>query len=143
MIKTRLNQKTYLRSLLKQRIISSFFLFAFALLMGHNVVAHHHFDEAAVTHQQDHQNDDHDEAANNFLEQAFSHFQHENKSGLIYQTASHALHCLKFFLYKETPLFTQNVIRVLFKPPLLHSTANLFIPSDYSASSLFRGPPVL
>ena len=112
-------------------------------MIGHNVVPHHHHEEAVATQQGNHNDDDHDDADNNFLEQAFSHFQHENNSGLTYQTASHTFHCSKFSLYKETPLFTQNVIRALFKPPLLHSAANLFIPSAYSASSLFRGPPVL
>lgn len=130
--------------LAKQRFISSILLCAFAVLFAHSIVPHHHHEEATVTHQSSHQDDDHsDDVDNNFLGQAFSHFQHENNSGVTYQTASTTFQFSKIAIDKEAILLTQYVIRQLFKPPIIHRQhpSFAFTSSTYSASSLFRGPP--
>jgi hypothetical protein len=88
--------------------------------------------------------DNQDDLNNNFLGQAFSHFQHESNNGITYQTASSTFQCSQFSIDKEAVLITQYFIRQLFKPPIIHKEHSLFAftPSTYSASSLFRGPPM-
>jgi len=131
--------------LAKQRFISSILLCAFAVLFAHSVIPHHHNEDASATHQSSHHDDDHDDLDNNFLEQAFSHFQHESNGGITYQSASPTFQCSKFSIDKEAILFTQYFVRQLFKPPIIYKEDFLFtftLP-DYSASSLFRGPPMV
>ena len=130
--------------LVNQRFISSILLCAFAVLFAHSIVPHHHHEEATATHQSSYHNDDDDDLENNFLGQAFTHFQHENNSSVTYQTASLNFQCSKFAIDKEAILLTQYVIRQLFKPPTIHSPhySFAFTPSTYLASSLFRGPPM-
>lgn len=113
-------------------------------MFAHSIVPHHHHDEATVTHQSNHHDDDNDDVENNFLSQIFSHFQHESNNVITYQTASPTFQCSKFSIDKEAILFTQYVIRQLFKPPITQREhfSFAFTPSIYSASSLFRGPPM-
>ena len=128
----------------KQRFISSILLCAFTVIFAHSIIPHHHHEEATATHQSDHHDDDHDDLDNNFLGQAFSHFQHESGSGITYQTASPAFQSVKHSIDKEAVLITQYFITQLFKPPIIHREhfSFSFTPSAYSASSLFRGPPM-
>ena len=130
--------------LAKKRFISSILLCAFAVLFAHSIIPHYHHEEATATHQSSHHDDDHDDLGDNYLGQVFSHFQHDSNSGVTYQTASPTFKCSKIAIDKEAILFTQYVIRQLFKPPIIHRPhySFAFTPSTYSASSLFRGPPV-
>ena len=137
--------KTYFCQLLaKQRFISSILLCAFAVIFAHSIIPHHHHEEATFTHHSDHHDDDHDDLDNNYLGHLFSHFQHESNNGITYQTASPTFQCLQFSIDKEAILVTQYFIRQLFKPPIKHRehTPFAFTPSNYSASCLFRGPPM-
>jgi hypothetical protein len=97
--------------LAKKRFISSILLCAFAVLFAHSIIPHHHHDEATATHQSDHHDDDHDDLDNNYLGQVFSLFQHENNSGITYQTASPTFQCSQFSIDKEAVLITQYFIR--------------------------------
>jgi len=131
--------------LAKKRFISSILLCAFAVLFAHSIIPHHHHEQAMAAHQgSHHDDDDHDDLDNNFLAQAFSHFQHESNGGITYQAASQTFQCSKFSIDKEEILFTQYVIRQLFKPPIIHREhySFAFTPAGYSASGLFRGPPM-
>ena len=130
--------------MIKQRFISSILLCAFAVLFAHSIIPHHHHDEVQISHQSSHHDDDHDDLDNNFLGQAFSHFQHESGSGITYQTASPTFEGSKFSLDKEAVLFTQYVIRQLYKPPIIHRSQPTFtfVSSCYSFTGLFRGPPM-
>ena len=127
----------------KKRIISSILLCAFAILFAHSIIPHNHHDEATIMKHGGHHDDDHDDIDNNFLGQAFSHFQHEAGS-IIYEPTSSVFQCSKFGIDKEAILVTQYVIRQLYKPPIIHREhfSFAFTSSSYSASSLFRGPPM-
>lgn len=105
---------------------------------------HHHHEEPNATHQGNHPDDDHDDIDNNFLAKAFSHFQHGGNGGLTYQTSSPTFQYSKLSIDEETILFTQYYIRQLLKPPIQFRAhfSFAFTPSNYLASSLFRGPPV-
>ena len=145
MIKTRKRNKPNFAFLLaKQRFISSILLCAFAVLFAHSIIPHHHHEEATANHQTNHHDDDHYDLNNNFLEQALSHFQHESDSSITFQTGSPTFQGSQFSIDKEAILFAQYFIRQLFKPPIIHSGHSLFAftPFSYSASTLFRGPPM-
>jgi hypothetical protein len=130
--------------LAKKRFISSILLCAFAVIFAHSIIPHHHHDEVRITQHSNQHDDDQDDLDNNFLGQAFSHFQHESNNGITYQTASPTFQCSQFSIDKEAVLVTQYFIRQLFKPPIIHKehSSFAFTPSAYSASSLFRGPPM-
>lgn len=105
---------------------------------------HHHHEEANATHQSNDQDDDHDDIDNSFLGQAFSHFQHNGNSPITFKAPSSTFQSSQYSIDKEAFLFTQYVIRQLLKPPILYSEHHSFVftPFNYSASSLFRGPPM-
>ena len=135
---------TFATPLAKKRLISSILLCAFAVLFAHSIIPHHHHEEATATHQSSHHDDDHDDLDNNYLGQVFSHFQHESNANIIYQTASSTYQSSQFSIDEEAILVTQYFIRQLFKPPIKHKEhiPFAFTPFNYSASSLFRGPPM-
>ena len=95
----------------KKRFISSILLCAFAVIFAHTIIPHHHHEEATATHQSNHHDDDHDDLDNNFLEQAFSHFQHEQGSGIVYETASPVYQYSKVNVDKDTYFLVQYPVR--------------------------------
>lgn len=131
--------------LTKKRFISSILLCAFAILFAHSIIPHHHHEEATVMHQSDHHDDDHEDINDNYFGQVFSHFQHESRGGVTYQTASPTFQCSNVSVDKDAVLITQYVIRQLFKPPIIHIEHPSFIfgSSHYSATPLLSGPPSL
>ena len=127
-----------------QRIISSILLCAFTVLFAHSITPHLHHEAANATHQISQHDNDHDDADNNFLSRVFSNFQHAS-SGSIYHSTSPTFKYSKFNIDKQVVLITEYFIRQLFKPPIKHFEHNFFtfIPSNYTASNLFRGPPIV
>ena len=128
----------------KKRFISSILLCAFAVIFAHTIIPHHHHEEATATHQSNHHDDDHDDLDNNFLEQAFSHFQHEQGSGIVYETASLVYQYSKVNVDKDTYFLVQYIVQVLHKTRLKHPEPYPFnfSSSSYSVTSFLRGPPV-
>ncbi len=72
----------------KKRFISSILLCAFAVIFAHSIIPHHHHEEEITAQHQGSHNDDHEDIDHNFLGEAFSHFQHEQGSDIVYETAS-------------------------------------------------------
>ncbi|MDQ6763469.1 MAG: hypothetical protein M3015_12685 [Bacteroidota bacterium] len=128
----------------KKRLISSILLCAFAVIFAHSIIPHHHHEVATVLHHDGSHDGDHDDIDNNFLAHAFSHFQHGSATTIIYENTSSVFQASKFCIDKEALLFTQYVIGQLYKPPIIHGKhySFAFTPSNYSASCLFRGPPL-
>lgn len=129
--------------LLRNRIISSFFLCAFTVLFSHSIVPHHHAEERYTYHQPSN-DDDHDDTDHNFLGDAFSHFQHQKGSTAAYETTSSDCQCSKVNVDEHTFLLVQYIVQVLHKPPTKHPEPypKHFTSSSYSVTTLLRGPPV-
>lgn len=127
----------------KQRFISTILLCAFAVLFAHSIIPHHHEEETFAHHQATH-DDDHNDIDQNFLGQAFSHFQHEQGSTINYETASPDYNCSKVNFDQNTFLLVQYIVQVLHKPPIKHPEpySTHFTSSSYSVTALLRGPPV-
>ena len=138
----------YLRVLEKKRIISSFFLFVFAIIFAHSIIPHHHHDEADLASQYSkhvEQHDDHyDDADDNFLAEAFSYFQHPGANTPIY-TSNASEDFSIIATAKDIAIFTLYLERHFFKPPLVHfeRSSFTFIPSPFAETGLFRGPPAV
>ncbi len=128
----------------KKRFISSILLCAFALLFAHSITPHHHHEEVVTLQHNDHHDDDNEDTANSFLGHAFSHFQHEQGSGIVYETPSPVYQYSKVNVYKDTYFLVQYIVQVLHKPPLKHPEPYPFnfTSSAFSATSLLRGPPM-
>jgi len=129
--------------LVKQRFISSLLLCAFAVLFAHTIIPHHHHEEEATEHHQGSHDDDHDDIDQNFLGQAFSHFQHPQGNTVVYETASNGYQSTKVNFDKHTFFLVQYIVQVLHKPLLQHTEPYpiYFTSSAYSVTSLLRGPP--
>ena len=130
--------------MVKKRFISAILLCAFAVLFAHSITPHHHHEEADTLQHNDHHDNDNDDTDKSILGHAFSHFQHEQGSGIVYETASQAYQYSKVNVDKDQYFLVQYIVQVLHKPPLKHSehyTFN-FSSSSYSVTSLLRGPPV-
>jgi hypothetical protein len=129
--------------LFKKRIISAFLLCVFAIVFAHSIIPHHHHeDEATEQHNSSHYND-HDDIDDNFLAQAFSHFQHDQVNGVLYETATPTLQCSKINFDKDIVLFAHYLIKLLHIPPLIYHeySSFSFVISSCSPANLFRGPP--
>jgi hypothetical protein len=128
--------------LFKKRIISSFLLCVFAIVFAHSIIPHHHEDEVTEQHNSSYDNE-HDDIDDNFLGQAFSHFQHDRVNGIVYETAAPILQCSKASFDKDTVLFVHYIIKLLHKPPLIYNeySSFSFTISSWSPTYLFRGPP--
>ena len=98
-----------------KRFISFILLSAFTLVFAHSVIPHHHQDEASAHHDasQHDNHDEHEDTDQNFLAQAFSHFQHEG-SDVVYETASDYS---KSNLDNGSFFLIQHVAEVIDKPP--------------------------
>lgn len=129
--------------LFKKRIISSFLLCVFAIVFAHSIIPHHHYEGKATEQHNSSNNSDHDDIDDNFLNQAFSHFQHDQVNGVLYERAAPALQCSKISFDKDIVLFAHHLIKLLHIPPLLHNGYSSFsLPvSSCSPANLFRGPP--
>ncbi len=128
----------------KKRFISSILLCAFAVIFAHSIIPHHHHEEERTAQHQGSHDDDHEDIDHNFLGQAFSHFQHEQGSGIVYETASPVYQYSKVNLNNDTYFLVQYIVQILHKPPLKHPEPYPFnfSSSSYSVTSLLRGPPV-
>ena len=128
----------------KKRFISSILLCAFAVLFAHSITPHHQHEESATIQHQDHHDDDNEDTDNSFLGHAFSHFQHEQGSSIVYETASSVNKFSKVNFDKGTFLIVQYFVQALYKPPLKHAETSPFYfkSSSYSVTNLLRGPPV-
>ncbi len=126
----------------KKRFISSILLCAFAVIFAHSIIPHHH-EESTTQHQGSH-DDDHGDIDHNFLGEAFSHFQHEAGSNIVYETASPVYQYLNVNLEKGAFILVEYIVEALHKPPLKHRELYPinFLPSSYSITSLLRGPPM-
>jgi hypothetical protein len=128
--------------LAKKRIISSLLLCVFAIIFAHSVVPHHHEEEHSA-HQQSSHGNDQDDIDDNFLGQAFSHFQHEQSSTLVYETVSADYHCSKVIIDKGTVLFVQFILQAIHKPPIEHPPIYpvRLTPQFGNSADFLRGPP--
>ena len=140
-MKTFIAVKSYLcKSILaKQRVISSFLLCAFAIIFAHSIIPHHHHEGNGVASFTI--PDDND----GFLGHAFSFFQHDKGSAIIYEGSSPTYQTQKISFYTDVLPLVQCFVRRLYEPPLIHADyySNSFTLSSYPLTSLFRGPPVL
>ncbi|MEP7231630.1 MAG: hypothetical protein ABI691_15320 [Ginsengibacter sp.] len=128
----------------KKRFISSILLFAFAVIFAHSIIPHHHHEEERPAQHHGSHDDDHGDIDHDFLGQAFSHFQHAQGSGIVYETASPVYQYSKVDVDKDTYFLVQYIVQILHKPPLKHPESYPFIfsSSSYFVTSLLRGPPV-
>lgn len=119
--------------MLKQRIILSFLLFAFAVVLTHSIVPHHH--HKSEIEARNHQDDEP-------LEQSFEFYKHASNTGDCFLLASNDY---SFQVAESSELF-----RFDFKLPASNVKTDLAKPcfqsrlilSHYCVSSLsFRGPP--
>ena len=119
-------------------------LCAFAVLFAHSITPHHHHEEADRLQHNHHHDNDHEDTDKSFLGHAFSHFQHEQGSGIVYHTSSPFYQYSKVNVYKDIYFLCQYIVQVLHKLPLKHpeSYPFNFSSSSYSFTSLLRGPPV-
>ncbi len=128
----------------KKRLISSILLFAFAVIFAHSIIPHHHHEEESTAQHQGSHDDDHEDIDHDFLGEAFSHFQHEQEGGIVYETASPVYQYSKVNLEKGAFFLVEYIVEALHKPPLKHRdlyTIN-FTSSSYVVTSHLRGPPV-
>ncbi|MEP7231108.1 MAG: hypothetical protein ABI691_12695 [Ginsengibacter sp.] len=128
----------------KKRFISSILLCAFSVIFAHSIIPHHHHEEESTAQHQGSHDDDHEDIDHDFLGEAFSHFQHEAGSNIVYETASPVYQFSKVNLEKGSFFLVAYIVEALHKPPLKHRelyTIN-FSSSSYSGTSLLRGPPV-
>lgn len=117
---------------------------AFAVLFMHSIIPHHHHDEEKTSqHSNTDNDDDDDDFDGNPLSHAFGSFHHDGPGTVIYETASSTSGLSKVNIDKASVLLVQHFIGLLQKPPLIHWEHALFrpIPSPYSATKHFRGPP--
>lgn len=128
----------------KKRFISSILLCVFAVIFAHSIIPHHHHEAERTAQHQGSPDDDHEDIDHDFLGEAFSHFQHEQDSGIVYETASTVYQYSKVNLDKDTYFLVQYIVQVLHKPPIEHPEPYPFnfSSSFYSVTSLLRGPPV-
>ncbi len=128
----------------KKRLISSILLCTFAVIFAHSIIPHHHHEEESTAQHQGSHDDDHGDIDHNFLGEAFSHFQHEAGSGIVYETTSPVYQYSKVNLEKGAFFLVHYIVEVLHKPPLKHPEPYPFnfSSSFYSVASLLRGPPV-
>ena len=119
-------------------------LCAFAVLFAHSITPHHHHEEAVKLQHNDHHDNDNEDTDKSFLGYAFSHFQHEQGSGVVYESASPVYQYSKVNVDKDIYFLVRYIIQVLHKPPLKHSEPSpfSFSSSSYSVTNLLRGPPV-
>ncbi len=115
------------------------------MLFAHSIIRHHHHEEEETAQHQGSHHDDHEDIDNNFLGQAFSHFQHEQGGTVTYETASADYQCAKVNFDKKTFFLVQYIVQVLYKPPLKHAESPPFhfTFTSFTVTSLLRGPPVL
>jgi hypothetical protein len=135
---------TFALLLAKKSFISSLLLCVFAIVFVHSIIPHHHHEEVTTEQGSNHHDDDHNDLDNNFLGEAFSHFQHDAGSTILYETPSPSFQCSKFSIDQDVFLLTCYVVRQFYKPPLIsiEPSSIIFLSSILSAVHLFRGPPV-
>jgi hypothetical protein len=128
--------------LAKKRIISSLLLCVFAIIFAHSVVPHHH-EEEHLAHHKTTDSNHHEDTDDNFLGQAFSQFQHEQTSTIIFETVFGVYHCPKVNIDKGTVLFVQFILQTIHRPPIEHPDIYPvhLIPQFYTSADFLRGPP--
>jgi len=127
----------------KKSYISLLFLLSFAVLFAHSITPHHHDEEKIAQYGGTDNDDDHNDIDNNSLANAFGSFDHGDATTIIYEAASTASPFKKVNSERATILPVQHFMSLLEKPPLIHSEHTLLcpVPSPYSDTKHFRGPP--
>jgi len=127
----------------KKSYIALLFLLSFAVLFTHSIIPHHHDEEKIAQYGGADNDDDHNDIDDNPLANAFGSFDHGGATTVIYEAASTASLFNKVNTEKAAILPVQHFISLLEKPPSIHSEHTLFcpVPSAYSVTKHFRGPP--
>lgn len=129
--------------MLKKKLAFFLTAFAYAILLGHNLVAHHHHHKDLHSSKHHHTSHNHtDEEENNGLDNLFSHFIHPDNditftSQNINNNFSRSLLSIVAVLPVKLSLNVFLIPPLLYKPPAQH----LFYISPHPVSPGLRAPP--